>query len=255
MKPTPVQYTAFQQIYDYFNRALFRGNLPDVILNFTRQSQTAGYFAPVRWKAATIPISFNDSTRADPATRHEIAVHPSCLCRGKQEFVQTLVHEMVHLWQHEFGHPSLSTYHNQEWADKMESVGLMPSSTGQPGGKRTGQHMRDYLLPSGKLAQALEQMPESLWLPFDALEFQALDVSTLQDMIHDIEAAEQQGNVASWQAGEVASVRQTLEEVKQQKLKKRKTKYTCIGCNTNIWGKPGVRAQCEDCGMPFLPVS
>lgn len=41
--------------------------------------------------------------------------------------MQTIVHEMVHLWQYEFGKPSHRTYHNKE-ADKM-AIGLMPSNT------------------------------------------------------------------------------------------------------------------------------
>jgi hypothetical protein len=32
----------------------------------------------------------------------------------------------------------------------MEEVGLIPSSTGAPGGKRTGQSMSHYIDPDGK---------------------------------------------------------------------------------------------------------
>lgn len=63
-----------------------------------------------------------------------------------EEVMQTLVHEMVHLWQYHFGKPGRRGYHNKEWANKMESIGLMPSSTGQPGGKRTGDKMADYII-------------------------------------------------------------------------------------------------------------
>jgi len=31
----------------------------------------------------------------------------------------------------------------------MESIGLMPSDTGEPGGKRTGQRMSDYPIEGG----------------------------------------------------------------------------------------------------------
>ena len=69
--------------------------------------------------------------------------------RGITEAMQTLVHEMCHLWQAHFGKPSRGRYHNAEWATKMDAVGLTPSNTGQPGGKRTGQHMADYPTPGG----------------------------------------------------------------------------------------------------------
>ena len=40
---------------------------------------------------------------------------------------------MTHLEQAHFGKPSRNGYHNKEWADLMERVGLMPSDTGAPG--------------------------------------------------------------------------------------------------------------------------
>jgi predicted SprT family Zn-dependent metalloprotease len=73
--------------------------------------------------------------------------------------MSTIVHEMVHHWQHHLGKPSRSTPHNTEWANKMEAIGLMPSSTGQPGGKRTGHRVADYILPGGAFIKACEGMP------------------------------------------------------------------------------------------------
>ena len=50
--------------------------------------------------------------------------HPDILSRPIEESMGTLVHEMVHFWQQEFGTPSRRGYHNREWADKMEALGL-----------------------------------------------------------------------------------------------------------------------------------
>ena len=254
MKPTPGQFQAFQRIYDYFNQALFKSELPDVLLNFTRQNQKAGHFAPIRWKASTGQQTA-DKERTDQLfvtesgdTRHEIAIHPHCLFLGKNEFIQTLVHEMVHLWQHEYAHPSRSGYHNREWADKMESVGLIPSTTGKPGGQRTGQCMSDYLQVGGELARIIANMPSDLWLPFDALEYSAFNVTALEAWLNELGANTSATN------DEIATVKQTLEELKQQKLKKRKMKYTCVSCGINIWGKPGLRLRCEDCDLSLLAV-
>lgn len=287
MKPTPIQFEAFQLLYDYFNRVLFKNELPDVILNFTRQNQTDGYFAPVRWKsspAAEQRTSNSSAGDKQPSVgqrggsqlggippddnnqmalfgkpkarhpqrdevRHEISIHPHCLCRGKQAFIQTLVHEMCHLWQHEYGHPSRTTYHNQEWADKMESVGLIPSTTGAPGGARTGQRMHDYVQKGGKLEKAIAAMPADLWLPFDALEYSAFDVTALEEWLSQMEQM-----APTHETTEIAAIRQVLEGVREQKMKKRKMKYTCVGCNINVWGKPGLRVRCEDCDMTLLAV-
>jgi hypothetical protein len=37
-------------------------------------------------------------------------------------------------------------YHDRVWGAKMEEVGLMPSNTGLPGGKKNGQQMTHYII-------------------------------------------------------------------------------------------------------------
>jgi len=61
-----------------------------------------------------------------------------------------MAHEMCHLYQFEHGKPGSGRYHNAEFSDIMINIGLMPSSTGQPGGQRTGQKMGDYPISGGK---------------------------------------------------------------------------------------------------------
>jgi hypothetical protein len=64
---------------------------------------------------------------------------------------------MVHLEQFHFGRPSRNGYHNKEWAALMERVGLMPSDSGAPGGKRTGQRVSHYVLADGAFARAFAE--------------------------------------------------------------------------------------------------
>ena len=61
---------------------------------------------------------------------------------------------MAHQWQRHHGKPSRTGYHNKEWAAKMIEVGLVPSSTGEIGGKQVGQHMTHYIADGGAFAQA-----------------------------------------------------------------------------------------------------
>jgi hypothetical protein len=65
---------------------------------------------------------------------------------------------MCHLWQYRLGKPARKSYHDRQWADRMESIGLMPSSTGKPGGARTGQHMADYPLEGGKFLEVASKL-------------------------------------------------------------------------------------------------
>jgi predicted SprT family Zn-dependent metalloprotease len=151
--PTGDQFGAYRQAFDYFNRALFGDRLPRCILNFSRRGSVYGFFSPERW------------ARGDDHT-HEISLNPDLLHRPVLESMGTLVHEMVHELQHEFGKPSRRGYHNKEWADMMESIGLMPSNTGHPGGRRTGQRMSHYIIDGGPFDVAFRAMPPEYQLPW-----------------------------------------------------------------------------------------
>ena len=152
--PTDAQFAAFQNLWAFFNQALFLGVLQPVLLNFSRAANTFGFFAPLRWES-------------NGETTHEISLNPAYLRhREPRAVVSTLVHEMVHAFQAQFGKPGRGGYHNQEWADKMEAIGLMPSSTAAPGGKRTGDRVSHYIIEGGPFARAFAAMPQEFLLPW-----------------------------------------------------------------------------------------
>lgn len=204
--PTDAQFAAFRAMYDYFNARLFDGALQPVLLNFSRKANTLGFFAPLRWE------------RAGEAT-HEISLNPAYLkLRDPRETASTLVHEQAHCWQQQYGTPGRRGYHNEEWAAKMEAVGLMPSSTAAPGGKRVGYKVSHYIIEGGPFAVAYAEMPTEYLLP--------------------------------WQCGEVtAGARGTARPRKASKVK-----FTCLGCEANAWGRPGLSLVCGDCSMVMLAV-
>ena len=143
MKPTTETYSELQQAYDAFNQALFDGILPNCLITLQREKHTCGYFSSGRFASV------------DGKLTDEIAINPSYFAVTPIiEVLQTLVHEMAHLWQYHFGNPGRGRYHNKEWADKMESIGLMPSSTGKPGGAKTGDCMADYAIEGGLFLQS-----------------------------------------------------------------------------------------------------
>ena len=147
-KPTPQSYEALQRAYDIFNDELFDGKLDNCLITLQRQSHTYGYISYDR---------FASNTNND--VLHELALNPEYFgVMPLIKVLQIMVHEMVHLWQYQFGKPSQKTYHNKEWAGKMESLGLMPSHTGIVGGKRTGQQMDDYPIAGGKFLKVAEKI-------------------------------------------------------------------------------------------------
>jgi hypothetical protein len=114
---------------------------------------------------------------------------------------------MAHAWQWHFGKPSRSGYHNKEWAAKMREIGLMPTDTGEPGGKQTGQRVTHYIVEGG---------------PF-ALQWQKLEASgyTLDYQDRDEDAA------------------------RKARAEKLKVRYTCPACEAHSWGKPEL-ATCPE---------
>ncbi len=204
MKPDPTrnQFDAYRHAFDHFNRALFDGTLPPCLLNFSRKARSTGFFSANRW-----------THRNGDESSHEISLNPDVLDLPPVESMQTLVHEQVHLWQHEFGTPSRRTYHNSEWAGKMEVVGLMPSETGKPGGKKTGQNMQDYVIEGGPFERAFQAMPDKALLP--------------------------------WLSRPLV----TTQSVGQRRGP---GKYECPKCHARAWGKPGLNLRCGDCDKPLI---
>ncbi len=113
---------------EFFNARLFGGKLPACLVTLQRSKKTYGFFAGQRFGLKT-----------GKGATDEIALNPSHFeQRTTEQTLSTLAHEMAHQWQQHHGKPSRTGYHNKEWAAKMIEVGLVPSATGQKGGKQVG---------------------------------------------------------------------------------------------------------------------
>jgi hypothetical protein len=142
------EYQGFQRAYDFFNRELFAGGLPQVLVTLQRHANTRGYFSPERFHG-----------RVEKAAVHELALNPNTFTgRSDEMILSTLTHEMCHVWQETYGNPSRRGYHNREWATKMREVGLQPTDTGEPGGRETGQAVTHFIIPVGKYTKAFSKL-------------------------------------------------------------------------------------------------
>jgi predicted SprT family Zn-dependent metalloprotease len=195
---TPAQYRAFQEAYDFFNAELFAGSLPHVLVTLQRHANARGYFSPERFTG-----------RIEKAAVHELALNPDTFTgRTDEEILSTLAHEMAHVWQQTHGTPPRRSYHDRQWAAKMKDTGLQPSTTGEPGGKETGDKVTHYIIPGGAYAKAYAKLK--------AKGFQ----------LH-------------WQSAPAG---------KDAKAKKAsKTKFTCPDCGQNAWAKPDALLICGVC--------
>lgn len=137
--PTEEMYGDLQRAYKLFNSELFDDSLPECLITLRARGRTNGYFSEARF------------VHPDGGRTAEIALNPERFyTRTIEACLSTLVHEMVHLWQKLHGTAPKRPYHNKEFAEKMEAVGLITSHTGEPDGRRVGQQMTHYIQPEGR---------------------------------------------------------------------------------------------------------
>jgi len=237
--PTLALYGALQRAYDHFNAELFDGRLSQCLISLRSSSRVYGYHHHRRFIAP-------DGREID-----ELGLHPGFFTlRPVEEVLSTLVHEMVHHWQREFGTPTDSNPHNREWSRRMEDLGLPPSSTGLPGGRQTGRTMSHYLHPDGAyLASCRRLLATGFVLPW-------LDRHAPEPIAH---AEHRRAALAA------AGVELALSDPPSATLPpagdgaapivapppKRtptRVKFACARCETKAWASPETALICGVCG-------
>jgi hypothetical protein len=193
---TPVEYQGWHGAYTFFNNRLFAdcplGN--NVLIVLQRHAHSRGHYSPNRF-----------SGRKSMEALDEICMNPDAFVdRSDEQILSTLVHEMTHRWQQFHGTPPSRSYHDREWAAKMQQVGLMPSNTGAVGGKRTGKQMSHYIIPGGPFAKAYADLAAT-------------------------------GFKLNWQSSIVRG---------KDKPTNSKAKFSCPRCGQNAWGKPDLQIRC-----------
>lgn len=149
--PTIETYAGLEKAFDHFNKELFDQRLPPVMFTLTRRTGAYGYFHAEQFKH-----------REDGDQTHEIALNPNSMDRDIRAVLGTLVHEMTHLEQQEFGTPSKGGHHNMAWAQLMLRIGLTPTDTGAEGGKMTGRKVTHMIDEGGPFDVAFQDL-----MPFD----------------------------------------------------------------------------------------
>jgi len=243
-------YEGLQLAFDTFNTALFDGELPHCLLTLQREKLTCGYFSPNRFADATGQLA------------HEIAMNPAYFAVVPLvEVMQTLVHEIGHLWQHQKGTPARGRYHNAEWADKMESIGLMPSSTGLPGGARTGDRMADYPIQGGKFLGVCEELIVAKFkiswydrFPPEQVKYAAQNVYVVkhEETFANMTAeATQLPIISTGERARLSAPKPDVDLLSGAPVKKAtREKYVC-SCGNAVWGRPKLNIRCEDCRQLF----
>ncbi|ELT8232551.1 SprT-like domain-containing protein [Salmonella enterica] len=252
--PTPETYDELQRAYDFFSEQLFRGELPPCLITLQREKQTYGYCSFRRF------VGRESGDMVD-----EIAMNPVYFSiRTIKDTLSTLVHEMVHQWQFHFGKSGRRGYHNKEWAALMERVGLMPSDTGQTGGKKVGQSMTHYIIIGGPFDLACDELLtrnfQLSWMdrfpPYQPKPGAPLSPSG-KGYIDDDNGDEEDEEGGELDNEIIEAMKFVAPPPETPVNKSNRVRYTCPVCHINLWGKPNLVVLCggEHCEKAELQPS
>lgn len=141
----------FEADFRYFNQHLFESTLPPMTVTFSGNPRLRGFFCPASWYGW------------DQEEIGELSMNPAVLALGAGDSLSVLVHKMCHYWQFGYGTPSLTRYHNREWADKMIEIGLQPAACSTALVLLPGQQVGHSIIAGGRFEQALAALPKPLW--------------------------------------------------------------------------------------------
>lgn len=224
-------------IFDYFNKKLFDGTLPEPIILVVRNKKTiGGYFVPNKWMAS----------EDEEVVLHEIGVNANVISElGIADSIMVQVHEMLHLWQWEYGKPSPDGYHNKEFAEKSKSIGLTTEeldTAGNKTGRDVGRNITAEIIMGGAFEKALSEIPDEIVLPWISLPVEV-----------DPTSPGGGGNGKSTESDKNPDHPNKQNWPKHGgKRNRNKTTYSCPVCGSKIWGKPGLNIKCGDCHETFL---
>ena len=215
LDPTRSTYLSWAAVFDYFNLALFDGLLPEPLITYQRMPHAYGFY----YRRRFVTADGNEFAC-------EIAINPEHLRnRSPEKVISTFVHEMCHLQREHFGKRKAPTdgYHDKEWAAIMEKIGLMPSDTRKPGGKKTGYRVTHYIIADGPFDQACRLLlHRGFQIPYGDAGHQACTSDGDPDGDIWISLARKQRKAAS------------------------KSKFTCPDetCMQAAWGNPHLNLIC-----------
>ncbi|MCR5858270.1 sprT domain-containing protein [Mesorhizobium sp. J428] len=215
--PTVETYALWQAAFNFYNARLFQGKLQNCVITLKR-GRPLGTFCP---------RAFQDR---DGIPAHEISMNPTWFeASGDVGSLSIFVHEMTHQWREDLGKPNrkggkgAGGYHDLQWAEKMEAIGLMPSKTGEPGGARTGFQMAHYIIEGGLFERVCAELLGS-------------------------------GHVVEWRDNRMnrpASPVVAAPAMAPAIAKNTRTRFVCGGCDLRAWSRSNAHLACTTCNLPL----
>lgn len=217
-------YQSLNGVVHALNERLFDGQLAPCVITLRARGLCSAMFMPFAIQ------------HADGSKSHEIAINPRAFdSMTIEQCLSSLAHEMVHQAQFEFGGSAYRrTYHNKDFANRMESLGLRASSTGAPGGGAVGEAMSQYIVEGGRFSVVVSELLDAglraRW-PKQFASHPVLETNQAFD-------SERQK-------------RGTGLGAKRKAALKAKVKFSCLSCAQALWGKESLNVICGNCLKPM----
>lgn len=268
--PTIELYEKMESAFNFYNEAIFSGELKPVLFTVrspktsSSDSRVLGYYWQKVFAHKGVPLS-------------EIALNIETFYkRTTIEILSTLVHEMVHQWRAEIeGSEQDPKYggHDIIWANKMEEIGLIPSNTGEPGGKRIAKKMTHYIDENGKFCELTKELIKS-GFAFDIFDNYASKMNMLSTfiklnpiipLIAKKWAEGEEGNELSDDLRKSLGILHEDENIIKSdlieniiipvkppvKIRVKKCQYVCNVCETELSAPEGSELYCLKCENNF----
>lgn len=197
-------YDFLYKVYDFYNKKLFNSSLPYVVITLEVREGVRGYYSESRFTDRKKNIG-------------QLCINPSFFVSGNERRVfSTIVHEMCHIYMKMKGEDVVKGYHSKKWAEKMESVGLQPTSDGTKNGKKTGLSMTHLIIRGGPFDVNTKILTENMGMKFSIF----------------------------------SSDKSIEKKASEKTVPGTRVRYECK-CSS-FWAKKGMDVTCNKCGNKFI---
>ena len=221
-------YSKFQKAIDSIEKVFFlrkdRKKFPRFVFAINNKCKSAVAFVS--------PNALFDKT--DGKKVQYLGVNPRYLDMGTAYVLQTLCHELCHVYEHAYIHIPRGGYHDKQWHELMISCGLEPVY--QNSSKTS---VSDRIIEGGEFGSFVKAFEEENPNFFNVVAFTQSVVSGWKENNPDSEADEE---------GAMAD----NADKPGKTYNRNKIKYICPSCNSKVWGKAGLHITCTDCGEDFV---
>ena len=187
----------FNKLNDYFFQSKL--SVPIISLVIMESKDATG---------SLLPFLFADKKEKDV---HLLKMNIMYFNRSSKYIILTLLHEMTHIWQLEYGTISSKfSYHNKEFSEKMESFGIEIKNIINIK-SCVGYRVSSIVIKGGSYDKFFNE------------HLSEYDISILNEVKNE----------------------------SSKVYKKNKSLYVCDICNARVWGKPGLLINCPECNIQF----